>query len=314
MALTEQQKQTVDILRSRIREWIDEEGRARSTLAGAVVVVDALRQKAPITHEDVFTPGGQLSGGRGSSLRDTLMRYGEDRVLLADGVTTRSTSKFERLAEALSWGKDLSGWSEEDRDEASKMLAEPILAEIDNYFRRQHLSVAPDRSESPTAWIELILEQSRSKSQGRVEQHLIGAKLECRFPEADISAHAAFAADVQTERPGDFALGKIVFHVTAAPAPPVINKCKDNLRRGLQPVLVVPRDSLDRAKGLAAFEEGLDRRITFVAIEDFLASNILELSGESGRDFIDVLKSIIEIYNRRIEETETDVSLRIEIR
>lgn len=314
MTLTDEQEATIEKLINRIREWIDNEGRARSTLAGAVVVVDALRQKAPITHEDVFTPGGQLSGGRGSSLRDTLTRYGEDRVLLADGVTTRSTSKFERLAEVLSWGKDLSGWSEEDRVEGSRRLAEPVLAEIDHYFQRQHLTVAPDRSESPTAWIELILEQSRSKSQGRVEQHLIGAKLERRFPEADISTHAAFAADVQTERLGDFDLGKIVYHVTAAPAQPVISKCQDNLRQGLQPVLVVPRDSLDRAKGLAAYEEGLDRRITFVAIEDFLASNILELSGESGQDFIEILKSIIEIYNRRIEETETDVSLRIEIR
>ena len=156
-------------------------------------------------------------------------------------------------------------------------------------------------------------DESKERSQGRVEQHLVGAKLETRLPYQDITEHPAFAADVQTGRTGDFVIGKIVFHVTAAPAPAVIEKCQDNLRVNLKPVLVVPRDRIERAKGLAGHYEGLEKRISFVAIEDFIATNIIELSGESDASFVDTFNAILDNYNRRIEQSETDRSLRIEL-
>lgn len=313
MSLTSSQRQEAERLREVVAQWLQEEGLARSTLAGAVVVVDTIRIKAPFTPADVFTLNGQLVGGRGPSLVEILERYGEERRLLADGVTTRSTRKFQRLAEGLEWGVTLEDWSDAARQEAVSIIAEPALIEIDKFFQRQHMKLKLDLGESSVIWIEQLMETAKDRSQGRVEQHLIGAKLKTRLPNHDVTGHAAFAGDVQTARSGDFVIGNIVYHVTAAPAIAVIRKCVDNLRQNLAPVLVVPRDKVDIARGLAQSEEGAERRISVLSIEDFVASNIIELASEYGATFGDVLQSILDIYNELIESSETDGSLRIEL-
>lgn len=287
---------------------------ARSTLAGAIVTLDTIRIAAPFSKTDLFTDGGQLVNGRGLSLKATLQRYGEEREYLADGVTTRSTLKFERLAEAINWGGDFADWTAAEREVAAVLLVAPVKAAIDRWFEQQHMTIRPDRQNSPLAWIEELLEKSKDRSQGRVEQHLVWSKLKVRFPELVDADHAAFAGDMQTGRYGDIAVGDVVFHVTAAPALPVIDKCGRNLQAGQHPILVVPRYMLERAKGIAQVHTPpLHKRITFVAIEDFLATNIVELAGGESRRFIDVLKSILDEYNDAITTSETDKSLRIEI-
>jgi hypothetical protein len=159
-----------------------------------------------------------------------------------------------------------------------------------------------------------MLAAARERSQGRVEQHLIWSKLKTLYPDRVEAEHAAFAGDVQTGRAGDIIVGDIVFHVTAAPATPVIEKCVHNLQAGKHPVLVVPRLLLERAKTIAeTCAPQVHRRITCLAIEDFLASNILELAGGDGRRFFDVLQQLVEQYNEVIMRTETDASLRIEV-
>lgn len=62
-----------------------------------------------------------------------------------------------------------------------------------------------------------------------------------------------------------------------------------------------------------AQEDELDRDITIIALEDFVAMNVIELATEENKEFINVLREIIDIYNRRLLEVETDVSLVIEI-
>jgi len=47
---------------------------------------------------------------------------------------------------------------------------------------------------------------------------------------------------------------------------------------------------------------------------DFVAVNIIELATKESKDFFSVLKEIVEIYNERLSEVETDVSLQIEVR
>ncbi len=313
MMLTQDKVQVVEKLGQTVSSWLKEAGTARSTLAGAIVVLHAIRMRAPIERKDIFTTGGQLVGGRGVALRVTLAQYGEERNFLADGVTTRSTLKFERFAEALNWGKDLAHWTEEEREIAIGQLASQIIEQIDAYFLRRQMRLKIDQNESPIAWIEQLLSEAKERSHGRVEQHLVGAKLQRRMPQKQVSTHAAFAADVQTQRAGDFVVGEIVFHVTAVPTLPVIEKCQDNLRKNLYPVLIIPRDMIERAKGLASATSKLDRQISFVAIEDFIATNIIEIAGVEGNSFLAVLKSMLEIYNERILQSETDKSLRIDL-
>jgi len=295
-----------------VAKWLEREHTAKSTLAGALTVLRSLAEKSPATQEDIFTSGGQLVGGRGQALKSVLAEFGFNKPFLADGVTTRSTEKFRRLLEALDYGRQLAPLTAEQRMQVIRVAATPVVAHITAHFARRRLKITCDRSLSPTAWVEGILREAHDRSGGRVEQHLVGAKLELRHPEARIGRDAAFAGDEQTGRTADFSLREAAYHVTAAPSGSVMERCRRNLDVGLQPVLLVPRDRLERARGIAS-EHGIETRVTFLAIEDFLTQNILELAQEHDMPAIDMLREIIRRYNERIDAAETDRSLRIEI-
>lgn len=296
-------------------EWLDSckqgEKVSRNTIAVGIVVLHHLRQKCPLSETDVFSKGGELVGAR-STLSKTLALYGIPATFLKEA-TNRQVAPFARkLLDALSWGQSLTGLTSEERERA-------ILAGINKFAElahawlgRQHLKVNCDRQHSPVAWIRSILDQAQGRSGGKVEQHLVGAKLEKRFPMATIANNPGHAGDIQTGRAGDFALGTTVYHVTAAPARAVIEKCGANLAAGLHPVLLVPRNAVTKAIHVAE-DAGLDQRITIVAIEDFVALNIVEMSEGRDIEFAKTLKEIVNVYNRRLGEVETDMSLKIEI-
>jgi hypothetical protein len=54
-------------------------------------------------------------------------------------------------------------------------------------------------------------------------------------------------------------------------------------------------------------------RITILSIEEFVAQNILEIAAERETPLFHVLNGIVELYNERIEQAETDQSLRIDL-
>ena len=58
---------------------------------------------------------------------------------------------------------------------------------------------------------------------------------------------------------------------------------------------------------------GIRHRVSILAIEDFITQNIIEMSTCEKQDFFFTLRSIIDVYNRRLEEVETDMSLKIEL-
>ncbi|MBE7531141.1 MAG: DUF4928 family protein [Chloroflexi bacterium] len=50
-----------------------------------------------------------------------------------------------------------------------------------------------------------------------------------------------------------------------------------------------------------------------ISIEDYVAVNIIELAAASHKELFTILQEIIEVYNRRLAEVETDLSLKIEV-
>jgi len=166
---------------------------------------------------------------------------------------------------------------------------------------------------SPQTLISILLENAKGRSGGIVEQQLVGAKLARRFKEISIPNYPAHAGDRQTERAGDFAISTLVYHVTSAPSRDVLQKCAQNIKVGLYPILLTPREQENKALVLAQ-DEGVERELTIISIEDFVALNIIELATEESKDFFSVLKEIVEIYNKRLSEVETDLSLQIEVR
>lgn len=62
-----------------------------------------------------------------------------------------------------------------------------------------------------------------------------------------------------------------------------------------------------------AEEAAIHNELTIMSLEHFLALNIIELATEEERDLYSVLSEIIDIYNRRLADLETDLSLQIQL-
>jgi len=284
---------------------------SRNTIAIGIVVLDWLRSAPVVSPEIVLSQGQEIRNAR-SGLKTVLEKYGIPETLLKEVTTRQAPSDGRRLFEAYKWGLAFQDLESIDRDSQIIELIDVLVALATAWLERKNLSLSLDRGQAPTAWIELILENARGRSGGVIEQHLVGAKLARRFPNIEIPNYPAHAADQQTARSGDFVIRDLVFHVTAAPSSSVIAKCADNVKKGLKPILLVPRDKEANARAFAE-DKSIDKLIAIVSIEDFLAMNVFELATEEDKDSFSVLADIIAIYNQRLREVETDLSLQIDI-
>ncbi len=174
------------------------------------------------------------------------------------------------------------------------------------------LSVSFEPELSTQSFVTALLAEAHTAGKwAALAQHLVGAKLELRFPNTVIPNNRVMAADASTGREGDFELGDMVFHVTVAPAAAVMEKCKRNLGHGRRVYVLVPEETLVAARQNA--EMVAPRRIAVQSIESFVATNIEELFDFTGSGVRSGLRRLLEAYNRRVSEVETDLSLLIEM-
>lgn len=284
---------------------------SRNTVAVGIVVLDHLRQNFPASKDIVISKGGEIKGAR-SGLGNILEKYGIPGEYLKEVTTRQGHQDGQRLFEDFDWGKKLIGLSESGRDQLLLKLIKTLSKQASDWLKRQNLKLDIDRRQAPSAWVHLIVENAKQRSGGVVEQHLIGAKLERRLKGIIVANHPAHAGDRQTAREGDFTIAEVVYHVTATPSRNVIQKCAANIKIGLRPILLVPNEQENRARVLAQ-EEGIEKQMDIISIEGFIACNIIELAMQETKDFFTVLQEIVQIYNKRLAEVETDVSLQIEV-
>jgi len=177
----------------------------------------------------------------------------------------------------------------------------------------ERLRVTFDSSRTTRQLVHDILEvASEGGKAGPVAQHLIGAKLQLRFPSLAVENRSFSAADQQVGHPGDFIVGSTAFHVTVAPMPGVDEeRCREIIDRGLRVYLLVPEQKLVGARqNVEAVASG---RIAVESIESFVSQNIEELSEFSHAQLAPQVRQLLETYNRRVDESEADKSLMIEI-
>jgi len=306
---------SVPELKQIFSSWLDSCVRkkrlSRNTIAVGMVVLDHLRHKCPAVKSEVMSDGGELRGSR-AGLGAVLNRYGLPGSFLKEATTRQAHQDAQRLFELYQWGEALKGLHNDEKEQLLMDSITILTAKAKEWLDRPNLKFDINRLASPTAWIHLILDKSKGLSGGIVEQHLVGAKLQKRHENCSIPNHPAHSADVQTERLGDFSIHDVVYHVTAAPSQAVIQKCAANIRAGKRPILLIPQDKKAAASGFAELEN-LEHQISVISIEDFIAVNIIEISSNEKTDFLQILIDIIEIYNKRLADVETDMSLRIEI-
>jgi len=144
---------------------------------------------------------------------------------------------------------------------------------------------------------------------GAVLQHLVRAKLELVLGR-EVETHGAFVADCVTERTGDFQIEDMVIHVTTSPGEALLRKCSDNLGQGLRPLIITTFKNVPVAETMAE-NAGVAGRVEVFDVEQFVASNILELSKFKAAGRKGTVQDLIARYNR-LAECENNPGLLIE--
>lgn len=306
----------------RLEEWLRRCTRrgklSRNTVAVGVVALHHLRtaQSLPIERSAVLSAGGEIRLSRGRSLSQLLEKYSVGAGYLKEVTTRQGHQDGQRLLDALEWVGIFLPLSPAERETVLNASLEALVDKAREQLQQEAVRIRVDQNLSPWAWMRQILEATRERSRGVVEQHLVGAKLEARFPQETFPALPAHAADAPTKRSGDFELrtasGKVVFHVTAHPGSALIEKCRQNLQDRLLPIILTLREKEQNALALAE-DQGVADKIVVVPIDHFVAMNLIELAAERQASLIDVFKEIINAYNRRIDAAETDLSCKIQL-
>lgn len=288
-----------------------------NVMAGGIAIAELLRDCFPLTAESVKSENeSQVKGLSGALIKRILEKHGETRRFTAEGGRTSRMTVVMATDLALRVSETLLPFDpgEECRKAVADTLESYFVERILwDYFNKKRLEVGIDARKPVAGLVADIFDAARERPDqvtGAVAQHLVGAKLELRFPDEEIGRDRANAADQQTDRQGDFQLGTTAFHVTMAPSAKLVDRARENLSNGYRPVMLVPESSVAFAQGLFA-SEGLGDLVGVQSIETFVGTNIEEMGSFSADAIQKGIALLIRRYNERIAVCESDQSLRI---
>ena len=297
-----------------IRLWWESRSPSRGNIAGGLVLLENLRNDLSFNLDDhKAAHSDQLRNATPTNVRNILSRFNESRVLSREaGRTNRGLmTNLAPLLEALSHS-DLAQLSEEQRNGTLYAMQSFLVERAREIFNANRISFEYSSGVSSRDIIGAILRVAGERQKaGDVAEYLVGAKLALRFPDYEIRNSAASAADEQTDEQGDFQINDCVFHVTVSPNIGHYDKCKQNLANGLRVFLLVPDNRLSGARQNAEQEVG--EGISVESIQSFVSQNIEELSDFAGDKVAQNTRLLLEKYNERVTQVETDLSLLIRI-
>lgn len=287
---------------------------AKGSLGGGLVVLNKLKEKYDLSIESHTAKGGsQVSGLSGPAVRAILAAFGETRPFLEEGGRTNRGARgaVKDLLMALSTC-ELGKLPRSKRNEVLTGFQWFMVDQVREYHELKRLEISYDPASSTWQSISDLLDKAKEAGkEGPVAQYLVGAKLQLRFPELEISNESFSTADVQLGRSGDFLVGNTVFHVTVAPAPALYEKCRRNLKAGASVYLLVRFKDLVGTKQVA--ENTAPGQIMVESIETFVSQNLDEIAAFSQTQRISEFRSLLETYNHRVDAADTNKSLMVEI-
>jgi hypothetical protein len=170
-----------------------------------------------------------------------------------------------------------------------------------------------NRRHSPQTWVAAILESAKARSDDVVEQKLIEATLRRRFDRTYITAFKALSDHESVGWTNGNTLANLTYYVTTDPSRQSMQRYSQTSRAGGHSFLLVPSEQIEKAT-VFAHEEGIERHLAILSIESFVATIIIGLAMDENKDLFSILTEIVDIYNERLAEVETDLSLLIKVR
>ena len=284
----------------------------RSRVYGALVTLERLLKDYNLSLSAHTTEkGAQVKRLTSHWVGMILSRFGEKRPLPREagrtsrGNLTAVSDLLTKLGETPLRNLEL-----ESRNVVLHAMMKRLAWAAGEYHERARLAIEFNPQNNASETIANLLSAAEGPRIGAVAQHMVGAKLQVRFPDLEVENHGAFAADVQTNRRGDFCIGDTVFHVTVTPTDGHYKKCAKDVREGYRVYLLV-RDSKRKAAEELIVE--YSKHVAVQSIEAFVGQNLDELAAFSREEFRRRLKLLFETYNSRVSVAEADKSLLIEI-
>ena len=292
----------------------DNNMKGKGALCVALVVTrQAINAGLPLDADALLTDNhGQVKLLGKAAVQNILRDHGIERVLAEEGGRT-SRGSVGNMQRYVAFLNDLNPSQVE-----LKEIEEWWIDRVRAFFAGKPMVLRFDNAKSMRSAIRDLIEQATKRQAempgttfvGTVLQHLVGAKLSLILPTPP-EMHGASVADEVSGRDGDFILEDVVIHVTSAPTEALIRKCMHNLDSAKKPIIITTYRKVPIAEGLAE-TQGIANRLDVFDIEQFIAGNIYELGkfAVSGRKT--TAEQLVGMYNRIIDECETDPSLKIE--
>ena len=290
---------------------------SKGSLSLVLVVTRRAKDRTPpFSPEQFLAPkGGQVAGLGQAAVQNILADYGLTRVLAEEGGRT-SRGSIQRMNEYLKLLNSLHA----DRILDFAKIERWWINRVKAYFAAKPFKLRIDPSKALRSIVAELIEAAFLRQRecpgamiaGAVMQHLVGAKLECALKDISIK-HAGYSvADSPSQRKGDFLVSDTAVHVTTAPTESLIRKCFDNLSENIRPVIITTQSGFKGAGALAK-NAGVEDRIDIIEIEQFVATNVYEWSQFEQSQRPLSVKKLVDTYNRIIEQSETDQSIKITI-
>lgn len=280
-------------------------------LLAVLVVLDFLRQtNLPVPEDDIYTYDFSLKKSRGKAIVSLLEKYGfpPNPGISREGVTTRGAPGF-RILRDVGFGLAIAGVDQDSRNLLLDAAVELVRTEMIRFLGRDPISLPEHRLGSVGLFVQSLLEAVENRSNGRVEQAIVGAKLQLRFPEIEVPNERAFAGDRQTGRDCDFEVGELRVIVSVSPKPQHFDVVRQLVDCGKEVVLVVSEKHLRSATG-HIMKWKLPDPPQVASVYGYIKSNLTEISVAKQISKSEMCQKLIVEYNRRVE-VENDPSLRV---
>lgn len=286
----------------------------KGPLSVALVVTQHAKGGLPLSKAALLTSrGGQVLGLGVGAVQAVLNRHGITKILAREGGRT-SRGSMANMEAYVDWLNAEHTAVDFDFDEVERVWVELVK----EHFASQPFILRLDASLSLRAVLSAVIAQAETRQRetqgstyvGTMLQHMVGAKLDLVLGIGAVVHHSSNQNDAGSGRGGDFDVGDVALHVTAAPSEALIRKCLDNLSGGKKPLIVT---GLVVAAQQLADNVDACNRIEFIDFTQFMATNLHEWSMFQAAGRVAKVAELVDRYNALIDANETDPSLRIEI-
>ncbi|HSV14414.1 MAG TPA: DUF4928 family protein [Tepidisphaeraceae bacterium] len=286
--------------------------RGQGTYFGALVILQNLIEAYNLDPSGHFTDegeGGRISGTSAERVESILAAL-DPRIQVNQyaGRTSTGPTKAARILLQVFQRAGLDRVNGEERGQLLHLCQKYMCDRLWQLQAGRPIYFVLDPALTLKQNLARLIEQQREYERDRaVAQHLVGAKLELRFPrkhypDVIINRDSVDAADASEQKPGDFVVGDSVFHVTIAPTKKHFEKCEQNVLSNLRPILLVPEIQLAAVAGALRLQ--YSTKIDVFSIESFIAQNVEELSAFSYGSMRSRVRDLVQIYNDRIDQAE----------